>query len=81
VRLGLWFENFVRRANGNGFRTFLHDPAAMQQVLERGGFELVSRRDTPAWSADVFVKHSGGEGAAAGHGAGRQDGQRLTGTP
>jgi magnesium-protoporphyrin O-methyltransferase len=58
VRLGLWFENFVRRASGNGFRTFLHDPAAMQQVLERGGFELVSRRDTPAWSADIFVKHS-----------------------
>jgi magnesium-protoporphyrin O-methyltransferase len=58
VRLGLWFENLVRRAKGNGFRTFLHAPPEMHQVLERRGFELVSRRSTPAWTADVFVKHS-----------------------
>ncbi len=62
VRLGLWFENLMRRARGNGFRTFLHAPPAMQQVLERGGFELVSRRHTPAWAADVFVRHSHREG-------------------
>jgi magnesium-protoporphyrin O-methyltransferase len=62
VRVGLWFENVVRRAKGNGFRTFLHDPPAIQQVLVRGGFELVSRHDTPAWSADVFVRQSGRKG-------------------
>jgi magnesium-protoporphyrin O-methyltransferase len=62
VRLGLSFENLMRRARGNGFRTFLHAPPAMQQVLERGGFELVSRRSTPAWSADVFVRQSHREG-------------------
>ena len=63
VRLGLWFENLVRRAKGNGFRTFLHDPSEMQQLLERGGFELLGRRSTAMWAADVFVRHSGREGA------------------
>lgn len=60
VRLGLWLENLMRRLRGNGFRTFLHPPAAMQQVLEQGGFELVSRRHTPTWAADVFARHSPG---------------------
>jgi magnesium-protoporphyrin O-methyltransferase len=63
VRLGLWFENLVRRAKGNGFRTFLHDPSAMQQVIERGGFRLVTRRSTATWVADVFVRQSRREGS------------------
>jgi magnesium-protoporphyrin O-methyltransferase len=58
ARLGLGFENLVRRLKGNSFRTFLHSPTAMQQVLERCGFDLVSRSQTPAWAADVFVRHS-----------------------
>jgi magnesium-protoporphyrin O-methyltransferase len=58
VRLGLWFENLVRRLKGNPFRTFLHPPAQMQQVLERCGFELVSRDQTRTWAADVFVRRS-----------------------
>jgi magnesium-protoporphyrin O-methyltransferase len=62
VRRGLWLENLMRRARGNGFRTFLHSPPRMQQVLERAGFELASRRYTPAWAADVFVRHSRREG-------------------
>jgi tRNA1(Val) A37 N6-methylase TrmN6 len=63
VRLGLRLENLVRRAKGNGFRTFLHHPSEMQQLLERGGFELISRRSTATWVADVFVRHSRREGA------------------
>jgi magnesium-protoporphyrin O-methyltransferase len=58
VRVGLWFENLLRRLKGNPFRTFLHSPTEMQQLLERCGFELVSRSQTPAWAADVFVRHS-----------------------
>lgn len=58
VRLGLWFENTTRRARGNGFRTFLHSPPEMQKLLERSGFKLLSRRHTPAWAADVFVRRS-----------------------
>lgn len=58
VRLGLRLENVMRRMKGNGFRTFLHPPQEMQQMLERGGFGLVSRRHTPTWTADVFVRRS-----------------------
>jgi SAM-dependent methyltransferase len=58
VRAGLWLENLVRRLKRNPFRTFLHSPARMQQVLERGGFELVSRDHTATWAADVFVRRS-----------------------
>jgi magnesium-protoporphyrin O-methyltransferase len=56
VRLGLRVENLLRRLKGNPFRTVLHPPAQMQQVLERCGFELVSRSLTPSWAADVFVR-------------------------
>lgn len=56
VRVGLWFENLVRRMKGNPFRTFLHSPNQMKQVLERSGFELVSGGQTPIWAAAVFVK-------------------------
>jgi len=59
VRAGLWLENTMRRLRGNPFRTFLHAPTAMRQVLERRGFELVSRGQTGTWAADVFVRHSG----------------------
>jgi magnesium-protoporphyrin O-methyltransferase len=58
VRVGLWFENLMRRWKGNPFRTFLHSPTQMQHVLERCGFERVSRGHTPAWAADVFVRRS-----------------------
>jgi tRNA1(Val) A37 N6-methylase TrmN6 len=56
VKLGVWFENALRRRRGNPFRTFVHSPPEMIQVIERAGFRLASRRRTLAWSADVFVK-------------------------
>jgi ubiquinone/menaquinone biosynthesis C-methylase UbiE len=58
VRLGLWLENAMRRRSGNPFRTFLHPPSEMTRLIELAGFRLASRRRTPAWSADVFVKPS-----------------------
>jgi tRNA1(Val) A37 N6-methylase TrmN6 len=58
VRLGLWVENLMRRLKGNPFRTFLHSPTEMQLVLERCGFDLVSRGETPAWAVDVFIRRS-----------------------
>jgi SAM-dependent methyltransferase len=56
VRLWLRIENALRRWRSNPFRTFVHPPAAMQRIVEAAGFKLASRRCTPAWSADVFVK-------------------------
>jgi tRNA1(Val) A37 N6-methylase TrmN6 len=58
VRLGVWLENARRRRRGNPFRTFVHPPSELMQIIERAGFRLASRRLTPAWSSDVFVKPS-----------------------
>jgi len=56
VRLGIWWENAMRRRKGNPFRTFVHPPSDMQRIIEGAGFRLVSRVQTMAWSADVFAK-------------------------
>jgi len=58
VRIGVWFENAMRRRRDNPFRTFVHPVGRMQQLIEHAGFELVNRHRTLAWSADVFVKRS-----------------------
>jgi tRNA1(Val) A37 N6-methylase TrmN6 len=55
VRSGMWFEN-ARRARKSGFRTFVHPPTKMQQVVERAGFKLVRRRNTLVWTVDIFVR-------------------------
>jgi magnesium-protoporphyrin O-methyltransferase len=56
VRAGIWFENAMRRRRGKSFRTFVHPPSEITRIIEAAGFRLTSRRQTPAWSCDVFVK-------------------------
>jgi hypothetical protein len=56
VRAGIWFENAMRRRRDNPFRTFVHPPSEMVRIIHGAGFRLASRRRTPAWSCDVFVK-------------------------
>jgi hypothetical protein len=56
VRAGIWFENAMRRREGNRFRTFVHPPSEMMRIIEAAGFMLTRRKRTPAWSADVFLK-------------------------
>lgn len=56
VRAGIWLENARRRRSGNPFRTFVHPPSEIMRIIEGAGFRLASRRRTPAWSADVFLK-------------------------
>src|SRR5262245_56850201 len=56
VRLGMWYENALRRRRGHPFRTFVHPPADMQQQIEAAGFRLASRAQTMAWRVDVFVR-------------------------
>jgi tRNA1(Val) A37 N6-methylase TrmN6 len=58
VRLGVWLENALRRRRGNAFRTFVHPPSKMTEMIERAGFRLASRRCTLSWSCDAFVKAS-----------------------
>jgi magnesium-protoporphyrin O-methyltransferase len=59
VRLGMWFENALRRRRGNPFRTFVHPPADMQRLIEAAGFRLASRGQTMIWTMDVFVRSAG----------------------
>jgi hypothetical protein len=56
VRVGIWLENALRRWRGNPFRTFVHPPLEMTQMIEGAGFTLANRRRTLFWSADVFVR-------------------------
>jgi hypothetical protein len=46
----------ARRARKTGFRTFVHPPHLMQQVIERAGFALAKRRTTALWTIDIFVR-------------------------
>jgi 16S rRNA G966 N2-methylase RsmD len=55
VRAAMWFEN-AKRARKSRFRTFVHPPHDMQQVIERAGFSLARRRQTAFWAVDVFSK-------------------------
>lgn len=55
VRSGMWIEN-ATRARKSGFRTFVHPPARMQDVIERAGFTLARRSTTLVWAIDVFVR-------------------------
>ena len=55
VRAAMWVEN-ARRARKSGFRTFVHSPAGIQEVIEQAGFQLASRRLTAMWTADIFVR-------------------------
>jgi SAM-dependent methyltransferase len=57
VRLAMGVENAMRR-RGCSFRTFVHPPRRMTQIVQRAGFQLVTRRVTVAWSVDVFVRQS-----------------------
>jgi magnesium-protoporphyrin O-methyltransferase len=55
VRVAMWVEN-ARRARKSGFRTFVHSPASIQEVIEQAGFQLARRRSTAMWTADIFVR-------------------------
>ena len=55
VRAAMWVEN-ARRARKSGFRTFVHPPARIEELIEQSGFELARRRSTMMWTADNLVR-------------------------
>ena len=57
VRIGMGLENALRRRK-TAFRTFVHPESRMRSLIADAGFELVSRRQTVVWSADVFVRRA-----------------------
>jgi SAM-dependent methyltransferase len=56
VRSVVSVQNAVRRLTGNAFQVFVHPTGLMEDVVRRQGFELVSRRGTLIWRADVYVR-------------------------
>lgn len=49
VRLAMRVENLLRRLEGNPFRTFVHPPEAIRQVLEAAGWRRAGQRSTLVW--------------------------------
>jgi Methyltransferase domain len=56
VRGFMALENLRRRVFGNAFRTFVHSTVALADGIVTAGFDRVSRRQTPIWCIDVYVR-------------------------
>jgi magnesium-protoporphyrin O-methyltransferase len=54
VRAWVGLQNVARELCRNPFRTFVHSASAVDHVIRRTGFELVSRSSTRTWCADVY---------------------------
>ena len=59
VRLGVTVENAFRRLRRQTFRTFVHPVGEIHALIAGAGFELVTRRHTAAWAADVYARRAG----------------------
>jgi magnesium-protoporphyrin O-methyltransferase len=56
VRFGVVLENTPRRLARSSFRTYVHPPAKMEQMIRAAGFALSSRRETRIWAVDVYTR-------------------------
>ena len=56
VRAWAGLNNLGRSIVRNAFRSFIHPVAAMEDVVRREGFTLVSRKSTRTWRADVYAR-------------------------
>jgi SAM-dependent methyltransferase len=54
VRTWVGLQNAARQLCRNPFRTFVHSASAVEHVIRRAGFEVVSRSCTRTWCADVY---------------------------
>lgn len=54
VRTWVGIQNLGRQMTGNPFRTFVHSASAMEHLILRTGFAMLSRSCTRTWCADVY---------------------------
>jgi len=59
VRAGNGVMNLGRQIKGRSFRTFVHPPSTMEEVIQRAGFSTMARRRTMMWHIDVYVRSKG----------------------
>jgi SAM-dependent methyltransferase len=57
VRLAMGLENAWRGIRGDDFRSFVHRPAAIADVLHRGGFTRSRELSTFAWQMELYVRN------------------------
>ena len=55
-RAAMGWENLVRRLRHNDFRTFVHPPGAMQEVVEANGLTLTYRHKSMSWTVLGFER-------------------------
>lgn len=56
VRLAMWIENAWRGMRGDDFRSFVHRPAAMADVLHRGGFTRSRTLSSFVWQMELYTR-------------------------
>jgi magnesium-protoporphyrin O-methyltransferase len=54
VRAGNDLTNFGRRLRGYRFRTFVHPPTQMAELIRRAGFARVTSRQTRVWCVESY---------------------------
>ncbi|HEV8381728.1 MAG TPA: hypothetical protein VGQ29_09085, partial [Gemmatimonadales bacterium] len=59
VRAVVGIENAFRALFRNPFRSFVHSPVVMEQLLTGLGFRLQSKVRTFAWEIVVYARNSG----------------------
>lgn len=57
VRLAMGIENAWRGMRGDDFRSFVHRPTAIAEVLQRGGFTRSRELSTFAWQMELYVRN------------------------
>jgi tRNA1(Val) A37 N6-methylase TrmN6 len=57
VRLAMWIENAWRGIRGDDFRSFVHRPAAIAEVLHRGGFVRSRELSTFVWQMELYTRN------------------------
>jgi magnesium-protoporphyrin O-methyltransferase len=58
VRAGNLFVNFGRRLRGQQFRTFVHQPAQMAELIRCAGFAPATSRQTRLWCVESYSRAS-----------------------
>jgi len=56
VRAGNMLQNLWRRFRGSAFRTFVHLPKRMEEVLKAGGLVRVAQKGTLLWMLEVYER-------------------------
>jgi SAM-dependent methyltransferase len=64
VRAGNDFVNVGRRIRGQRFRTFVHPPAQMADLIRRAGFAPAFSRNTRMWRVESYSRSPSGSGTA-----------------